>query len=367
MSFLTATLSLAVCALVAVFPGPGEAGAPLTLNSALAASSVEPQQATIAIAADRDKTPISTAKLQFRLQPLPQDVVLKVCAMRFVMADAIPEGVDNGVLLQLVDPVQPDRAVAAINVPPGTPKNTAIILRSEALCDALQKPVARKAADQRDLARFELKTTIRDGRVRRFRRDGPSGGCTPPAADLRSPERVSGRRRLEPSPAGRPAQRAVAMEALRSGRCLHADPVRRCSGQYRGRRGQSPRRPQPIAGVVWRRHLRGPRRRAGRLSAHRVRPLRPDAQRGDAERDAEVPRRGERAPVRRHRKQDFSLSTVPHSPPTQRRSPSGRARQYLRFRRAAPTVPFTLSPVNRFAPIRRPGPSCGATRPGRTM
>jgi outer membrane protein assembly factor BamB len=170
MTLFKATLFLpfAVCGLVAAFSGPGQAGEPATLVSALAASAVEPQQPTITIAADLNKNPVSSAKLQFRLQSLPKDVTLKVCAMRFVMAEDIPKGADNGVLLQLFDQaaLEPDRTVAAINVPPGTSKDTAIVLRSEALCDALRKPVRREVAgDQPDLARFQLETTIREGKV----------------------------------------------------------------------------------------------------------------------------------------------------------------------------------------------------------
>ncbi len=201
---------------------------------------------------------------------------------------------------------KPDRAVAAINVPPGTSKSTAIVLRSEALCDALQKPVARKAAgDQRDLARFELKTTIRD------RQGGDVFGATDRPADIPRLLLTYDRPNAFPGDADWSQIRRDAQHSGRSPWKLYDPdgPTRRPSSPLF--RSISPAARAKSAATYANRRccMAAPSSQVldaehGRLSAHRVRPLRPDAQRCDAERDAEVPRRGKRAPVRRHGKQD---------------------------------------------------------------
>jgi outer membrane protein assembly factor BamB len=176
MSFHSAMrlLAVAMCGLAAVLPRPGEAGVPATLNTAIAASAVTPASPTIPIAADKQKMPTGQAGLDFPLAPLPKAVTLenmKVCAVRLVMAEATPGGTDsegNGVLLELVDrgPLpkdwKPERTVAAINVPPGTPANTAIILRSTDLCKTLRPGGENPTPDR---AQFRLRTTIRQGNV----------------------------------------------------------------------------------------------------------------------------------------------------------------------------------------------------------
>ena len=100
-----------------------------------------PNTETFPITADRDHVPIKTADLEFRLVPLPADADLASCALRLVLAEGVPRGDDSGVLLQLLDAaVPPERArpIAAIRVPAGTPKDTAVILRSRDLCAALR-------------------------------------------------------------------------------------------------------------------------------------------------------------------------------------------------------------------------------------
>lgn len=139
-----------------------------TRSSAVVASTIAPPAATLVIAADRDNAPTAVVDLQFRLAPLPADAALASCALRVVLAEAVP-GSGNGVLLQLVNTAAPAEPIAAIRVPPGRPKDTAVVLRSRSLCAALQAPLQRQVAGaQADLARFVLQTTIRDGSLSIF-------------------------------------------------------------------------------------------------------------------------------------------------------------------------------------------------------
>lgn len=172
MHLPTATLLrlLAAAAFLAVLALPGRASAPAILTTAIAASVVEPQQPTVVIAADRENRPVATAELRFALQALPGGITLDACAIRLVMADDVPGGDDNGVVLQVVDQTAAkpgeNGLVAAIRVPPGTPKNTAVVLRSLKLCSVLQarvKPGVEAAKSEPVL--FLLRTSIREGRL----------------------------------------------------------------------------------------------------------------------------------------------------------------------------------------------------------
>ena len=147
-------LCLAMAALLA-------APAATAQSSAVVASGIAPQGATLVIAADRNRLPSATAELSFQLAPLPPDLALTSCALRVVLAEGVPRGDDNGVILQLVDAAsraEPARPIAALRVPPGTPRNAAVVLRSRDLCTALLP--ALKSGEP---ARFRLQTTIRNG------------------------------------------------------------------------------------------------------------------------------------------------------------------------------------------------------------
>ncbi len=337
-------LSLAVCGLVAAFPRPGAAGAPATLNTAIAASAVEPQQPTIAIAADRAKKPTSTASLQFRLQSLPTDVTLTVCAMRFVMADDIPKGDDSGVLLELIDPAaKPERTVAAITVPPATPKSTAIVLRSRALCEALQ-PRVKRAGDQADLARFRLQTTIRDGKVVIFgaAADRPVSVVPRLMLTYDRPNALPGdaewsQIRRDAQHSGRSAWKMYDPDGTYAPTAFAAVPLN-IPGAEAKVRGDLRQSPLLYGGRIFAVLDAGP----SQYRTGRARPLRPGAERGDAGREAGVPRRRRgRPPVRRHRRTRSSISTFRRCPPRPPRSPSRRERRCWTFRRSAPTVPST--------------------------
>ncbi len=130
-------------------------------SSAVVASGIAPAGATVVIAADRNRQPTATAELDFVLAPLAPDLALTSCALRVVLAEGIPRGDDNGVILQLVDAAsraEQARPIAALRVPPGTPRDAAVVLRSRDLCAALAP--ALKSGDP---ARFRLQTTIRNG------------------------------------------------------------------------------------------------------------------------------------------------------------------------------------------------------------
>lgn len=147
-------LSLVIVALLA-------APAATAQSSAVVASGIEPPGATLAIAADRNNKPTATAELSFQLAPLAPDLALTSCALRVVLAEDVPRGDDNGVILQLVDAAilaEAPRPIAALRVPPGTPRDAAVVLRSRDLCTAL-----RAALTSGDPVRFRLQTTIRNG------------------------------------------------------------------------------------------------------------------------------------------------------------------------------------------------------------
>lgn len=144
-----------------VFAALFAASAAAAQSSAVVAGAIEPPGARLVIAADRDHRPTATAELAFALAPLARDLALTSCALRVVLADAVPAGDDNGVILQLLDAARPPetaRPVAALRVPPGTPGGAAVVLRSRDLCTALAAPLKSGAA-----ARLLLRTTIRNG------------------------------------------------------------------------------------------------------------------------------------------------------------------------------------------------------------
>jgi hypothetical protein len=154
MTMLRLGLSLA-------FAGLLTASVATAQSSAVVASGIEPPGPTLSIAADRSNAPTAAATLGFRLAPLSPDLALTSCALRVVLAEGVPRGDDNGVILQLLNAdatSEPARPIAALRVPPGTPQGAAVVLRSRDLCTAL-----RPALGSGEDVRFRLQTTIRNG------------------------------------------------------------------------------------------------------------------------------------------------------------------------------------------------------------
>jgi hypothetical protein len=148
-----------LCALVTVLRSV-EAGEPANLRTTVLARAERPEDAKqiIAVDADQKKIPKESAKFRFSMTSVPPEVTLQSCAVRVVMAEGIAEGQDNGVLLEL-QTSEPSQTVAAMTVPPGTPKDTSVVLRSKALCSVLGQNIKGSELS------LKLQTTTRNGKV----------------------------------------------------------------------------------------------------------------------------------------------------------------------------------------------------------
>jgi hypothetical protein len=157
-------------ALLAAAPGLAAAADGAAVVTSTIPAGAAPAGARIEIAADARSRPTAQADLTAPLGVLPAafataDETTQVCAMRVVLAEAIPGGDHGGVLLELKDAAgpAPGRTVAALRLRPATPAGTAVTLRSTALCAALR--TARAAAGTDPVGTFRLQTATRDGRV----------------------------------------------------------------------------------------------------------------------------------------------------------------------------------------------------------
>lgn len=118
-----------------------EAGRQVTLQTAIPATQVLPQKdALVTIDADARKQPVGRAELQFDLKALPLGARLENCALRVVLGASVKDGDYTGVYVQLKAQNPGSRQweiKAGRNLPPGTEKDTALLLRDPALCEAL--------------------------------------------------------------------------------------------------------------------------------------------------------------------------------------------------------------------------------------
>lgn len=136
-----AALACMACVSAVLWASAGEAGRQVTLQTAIPATQVLPQQdALITIDADARKQPVGRAELQFDLKALPTGARLENCALRVVLGTSVKDGDYTGVYIQLKaqNPASRQWEIkAGRNLPPGTEKDTALLLRDPALCEAL--------------------------------------------------------------------------------------------------------------------------------------------------------------------------------------------------------------------------------------
>ena len=126
---------------VILLESASQAGQEVTLQTAIPATQVLPQKdSVITISADARKQPVGRAELQFDLTALPAGARLETCALRVVLGRKVADGDYSGVFIQLKAQNPSSRQweiKAGLNVPPGTEKDTALLLRDPALCQGL--------------------------------------------------------------------------------------------------------------------------------------------------------------------------------------------------------------------------------------